>query len=283
MMRAARLLDPRRYGRRLARESAQWPVLRRVAQNWRLWALRSALRPFVALPCRITSVGGARFYLGHDFVDDRILIHLFASNTSLYFPDFIQPPPGSLLLDIGAHHGLYAVEALRRYPGTRLIAVEPDPRACDLLERNLAANNWLERAQIIRAGIGQESGEAFLAYSPEGSWGSRTLPLAAAEGRPKEAGVAVRMVSLAEALGGQAPHLVKCIAEGAEFVVFPQMFALGIRPEAVIVCASPHAGAAEDLVALFTANGYLVADADDPPKHARFHCRLRQPPSPSSA
>jgi FkbM family methyltransferase len=282
-MRAARLLNPRRYGRRLARESAQWPVLQRVARNWRLWALRSALRPLAALPCRIISVGGARFCLGHDFVDDRILIHLYDSNRALYFPDFLQPPPGSLLLDIGAHHGLYAVEALRRYPDTRLIAVEPDPQACALLERNLAANNRLERAQIVRAGIGQESGEAFLAYSPQGSWGSRTLPLAAAEGRPKETGAVVRMVTLAEALGGEVPYLVKCIAEGAEFVVFPQMFALGIRPEAVIVCANPHGGPADDLVALFTANGYRVEDADDPPKHARFHCRLRQPPSPPSA
>jgi FkbM family methyltransferase len=253
--------------------------MQRIAVNWRRWALRHALQRWIRLPCWIRSVHGMRFYLGDDLIADRVLMHVCDMAVSLYFPRAAQPPPGSLLLDIGAHQGFYAVEALRRYPDTRMIAVEPDPQSCRMLARNLAANGMQERVRILEVGIGDTAGEAFLEYSPQGSWGNRTLPLASGEVTSQHAGTRVRMLPLANVLDGQTPYLVKCSAEGAEFSLFPQMFALGVRPEWAVFLAHPHAGAADDLLARFVTEGYSVEDTDDPPLHARFHARRNPNPS----
>ncbi len=274
-MRAANYLQPNRYVRRAAYERERWRIMKRITTNWRLWAVRRMLLPRITLPCRITTRHGSRFFLGRDPIDDRIVEHICATAVDLYFPPDIAPPPGSLLLDVGAHHGIYAVEALRRYPGTRLIAVEPAPEAHEMLTRNLAENALLHRVEIVRAGIGTANEMAFLEYSSEGSWGNRTLPLSATADPIGRKGELVRLTPLAEILRGRAPYLVKCIAEGAEFDLFPQMFALGIRPEKVIVMIHPHAGCADDLLVLFEQAGYRISDADDPPKHARFHARRR--------
>lgn len=272
-MRVAKYLNPLWYGRRFAYEQQQRRIMKGITGDWRRWAVRRALSPLLMLSCRITTRGGSRFHLGRDPIDDRILTHLCATAVDLFFPPDAAPPGGSLLLDVGAHHGIYAVEALRRYPGTHLIAIDPDPQAHKLLLRNLAENALLDRAEIVRAGIGPCSGEAFLETSAEGSWGNRTTPLSDAGEDARRAGVTVRMATVSEVLRGRTPYLVKCSAEGAEFDLFPQMFEMGVRPDIVIVLIHPHAGRVDDLLGLFQQNGYSVQDADVPPKHARFHCR----------
>ncbi len=248
-------------------------IRRQIAVNWPRWAVRRALRRWRQWPCRITTVQGTRFYLGSDPVDDRILIHLYATATDFYFPPRLTPPPGSLLLDVGAHHGLYAVEALRRYPGTCLIAVEPDPRGCRLIARHFEANGMQERAQIVEAGIGETAGDAFLEYSVEGSWGNRTHPLSPNSVLPEGAGIRVRLLRLDQVLQGQVPYLIKCSAEGAEFTLFAQMLALGLRPEWLIFIAHPHAGSSAELAARLVAAGYAVEDVGSPPAGAYFHAR----------
>jgi FkbM family methyltransferase len=262
-------------GTRIVREVQRWERLKRITPDWRRWAVRQRLARWILLPCQITTLQGSRFYLGHDPIDDRILEHVCASATDLYFPPGIAPPPGSLLLDIGAHHGIYAVEALRRYPHAHLLAVEPDPDACVMLARNLAANGMQVRAEIVQAGIGNVAGKAILEYSPEGSWGNCTRPLAPDADLPRGVGPIVPMLTLAEVLRARTPFLVKCSAQGAEFAAFAQMFALGLRPEWVILMAHPEIGSVPELLALFHQAGYTCLDADTPPKHARFHCHQK--------
>jgi hypothetical protein len=68
------------------------------------------------------------------------------------------------------------------------------------------------------------------------------------------------------------PALVKCNAEGAEFIIFPQMFALGVKPEFVILMAHPEGGSVENLLELFKQNGYIIRDAGSTKKRIRLHC-----------
>ncbi len=148
----------------------QYKSTERFVANWRTWGLRRAFLPHLRLPCWIVTKEGSRFYLGGDPIDDHILEEVCHKLVDVYYPRLLEPMiAGRWILDVGAHHGFYAVEALRRYPGARLFAVEPDRDACRLIGRNLAANHFLERAEIVEAGVGGESGVAVLERSPDGS------------------------------------------------------------------------------------------------------------------
>jgi FkbM family methyltransferase len=89
------------------------------------------------------------------------------------------PPPAVLdalrdrapeILDLGANIGLFALDALRRFPGGRVVAVEPDPDNLALLERNVADNGLAGRVAVRRAAAGTHAGQiAFLAGRRESS------------------------------------------------------------------------------------------------------------------
>jgi FkbM family methyltransferase len=56
-----------------------------------------------------------------------------------------------LVVDVGAHVGLFALRALSMLPHSRLLAIEPARRTCALLRANLAANGMGARATVVQA------------------------------------------------------------------------------------------------------------------------------------
>lgn len=62
-------------------------------------------------------------------------------------------------LDIGAHHGTWSMEVLKRSSRNRVIAVEPDPQSFKTLEANLGGSL---RSFAVNAGVGTEDGEGTL-------------------------------------------------------------------------------------------------------------------------
>jgi hypothetical protein len=90
--------------------------------------------------------------------------------------------------------------------------------------------------------------------------------------------VQVRISTLASILGGRKPALVKCNAEGAEYYLFPQLFAMGVRPEFIILMAHPEHGSVEDLKALLREAGYGIKEVGSGPGRPRFHCCLQPRP-----
>ena len=75
----------------------------------------------------------------------------------LLFEKYLKP--GDVYLDIGANYGYMSINAARIVgPKGRVIAVEPEPRAAELLEFNAALND--AALEIVRKAISDTLGEA---------------------------------------------------------------------------------------------------------------------------
>jgi FkbM family methyltransferase len=247
----------------------QMPEMRAASAQWRRWMVRRLLLPIWPLHLTLRSRTGVRCALGDDPVDDSVFRHLHGYGSGLYFPPLPDGDPEGTILDVGAHHGIYATDALRRYPRCDLIAIEPDPDACRQIEVNARLNNLTSRIEIVRAGLARADGRGWLLLDRDGSWASRT----SSEMPPRQAGQ-VPLKTLETILAGRRPSIVKCNAEGAEFALVPQLIALDRKPELIVLMTHPEAGSPGTLVRLLTGAGYEVRDADAPPREFRLHCFL---------
>jgi len=81
----------------------------------------------------------------------------------VYGRDGIKIMPGATVIDIGANVGMFALWAATRAPNVRVIAIEPSPRMCDFLGRNVKKNR--APVTIVQAACGGTDGRAIL-YSP---------------------------------------------------------------------------------------------------------------------
>jgi FkbM family methyltransferase len=102
-------------------------------------AARSAAPPFVA---RMSAVhGGARFWcdLRDTLARDVCLVGIYEPQVSEVMIRLLHA--SATVVDVGANWGYFTLMAAQIVgPSGRVIAVEPDPRMVDLLERNLALN-----------------------------------------------------------------------------------------------------------------------------------------------
>lgn len=71
--------------------------------------------------------------------------------------------PGSRVLDVGAHFGLYAMAFGHRVqPGGCVLAAEPDPENLDVLRRHIALNNLEGIVRVVPAALSDKHGQASL-------------------------------------------------------------------------------------------------------------------------
>jgi FkbM family methyltransferase len=81
--------------------------------------------------------------------------------------------PGALCLDVGANVGVYVLQfAHWSAPGGRVIAFEPNPSACAILQKHVEINGLAERVRIVPAAVSESRGEAVL-YAAEAEGMSR--------------------------------------------------------------------------------------------------------------
>ena len=129
-----------------------------------------------------------------------------------------QPHPGGTVLDVGAHQGLFSLQAARAVgPSGRVLAIEPFPYNRALLERNLAANG-LTWVSVVAAAADEREGESGLNVARRVT-GGQSLVFASDAG----ASVPVKTVTLDELLasrGIKAVDLLKIDVEGAWRRVF---------------------------------------------------------------
>jgi FkbM family methyltransferase len=237
------------------------------AKGRRLLQTRKLIAPLFQRPVTLTTNDGLRLRVTTDPVDEHIAQHLLGSRRGDYFPTWPDgPPEAPCILDIGAHHGLYAAAALHAYPSSSIICVEPSLHALPALQANLALNQFEDRARVANVGLAPASGSAELQHTRDGSWGY-SLYESAADAIGHEP---VTLATLPEILGDDKPQIVKCNAEGAEFSLIDQLIETDIRPSLLIVMVHPAFGNIDNLIAQAGTMGYRVSSIGSPERPA-FH------------
>jgi FkbM family methyltransferase len=145
------------------------------------------------------------------------------------------------IVDAGAYHGLYTlVMAKAADPASEVVAVDPVPSNCALIEVNLALNGL--HARIEESAISDEDGEVSFA---SGSCG-RIVPR----------GGTVRPARRLEAILPDAT-VVKLDIEGAEFALFPGQIERLPAAHTWVVEIHPGAGHAPNVILDgFTTRGF---------------------------
>ena len=71
-----------------------------------------------------------------------------------------QPRPGEVVIDVGAHIGLYTLKAARAVGANgRVIAVEPGPQSFLILKDNVALNH-LDNVTVVNAALSDRAGQS---------------------------------------------------------------------------------------------------------------------------
>ena len=73
--------------------------------------------------------------------------------TRNYHLDRIAFEPGDVAIDAGAYIGIVSIYLAKKWPGVRVIAVEPVPENVALLRRNLETNGVADRVEVVEKAI----------------------------------------------------------------------------------------------------------------------------------
>lgn len=129
----------------------------------------------------------------------------FLGGESEYVKEFITP--GSLVIDIGAHHGMFSVFALEL--GAYVVAIEPHSDNVVVLRENLSS--WTGHHTVFQAAIGHEHGTCSLEVPGGETSGSYCIP-----------GFGIEVIGwswLQKSFG--SVDVLKIDIEGGEYDLFP--------------------------------------------------------------
>jgi FkbM family methyltransferase len=139
---------------------------------------------------------------------------------------------GDTFVDVGANIGLLTVPAARKVgPTGHVLAVEPNPRACEVLRQTLATTFMTERVDLQACAAGAKEGEATLMI-PDILGHASLLDLPEAKHSER-----VRVAAVDSLVGpGLRVNLVKIDAEGYELEVWRGMQrVIGENPDLVVI------------------------------------------------
>ena len=137
---------------------------------------------------------------------------------------------GSIVVDVGAHVGYYALLAARRAgPSGHIYAFEPDPRTQQFVVEN-AKRNGIENVSVIPSAASDNAGERQMYLSPHANRSS-LHDSATLDGLERVETVSTTTVDAV--LAGRRADVVKIDAEGSEPAVLRGM-ARSLKPETVV-------------------------------------------------
>ena len=112
-------------------------------------------------------------FVAPDFNPLYLYFHIWAVRD---YEKVIKPSKGGVVVDVGAHIGLFTLRCLKCHKSKEVVALEPNPYNASLLRINLLMNKLSDRVVIIEAAAGVEEGMTELYLSDESGGHSITNP-----------------------------------------------------------------------------------------------------------
>jgi len=176
-----------------------------VYRNW--WAV--AL-PKLGIDTVLRLRDGSRYFVRAHTLDVAVVNEAAMLNPYLG-SGYVQIPPDATVIDVGANIGDFSIQAARRCPGGRVIAIEPLRDLGVLIERQ-ASLNGVTNITWVRAALAGDEG--ITNANRDGS--QYATPAAAAEQVPM-----ISLARLVADLGLARIDLLKLDCEGAEWDILP--------------------------------------------------------------
>lgn len=126
----------------------------------------------------------------------------------------IDMQPGDMVLDIGAHVGIISCYLAKRFPGVRVIAVEPAAANYKRLLRNIEANGLTGRIETLNAAVTGDGRRVAFPISSNGNSGGLSIY----HGGP-ETVQSYTLQELYDKFGISRPTILKIDCEGAEYEI----------------------------------------------------------------
>jgi len=233
------------------------------------YGLILAFKPYLNLTMWVTTKNGAKIYLGQDEIDEFILKDLCTDTIGRYFPHYLDLKTGDIVLDIGAHHGLYAMELNSHFPGIKIFCIEPDPDGLNIIKKHTKKNK--ANVNIIPFAIGAEEKTAFLVDNNDGSWG-KTVEIDKINDAIKVNVETLKKILVNVNLNNI--KLIKSNCEGGEFDLIPQIIELGIKPNLIVLMIHPDKGNVKFLINSLEDYGYITKSIWDSEINPCWHFLL---------
>jgi len=152
------------------------------------------------------------------YLDATSLLSAFDVVVVKRWNDFACEKKNPVILDGGANIGISTIHYKRLFPDAVITSFEPDPRACDLLRRNLAVNG-IHDVEVVEKALWVNNGSA--SFFSEGADANRVVPAGddlkhLTTLTPSAEELDVETVRLADYLARSEYDLVKLDIEGAE-------------------------------------------------------------------
>ncbi len=141
-----------------------------------------------------------------------------------------------LILDCGAHIGMFALLAASRFPKSKLIAFEPDPENCRWLRRQIEENHMA--IEVVEAAVSTSEGE--VSFEAGQGCGS-SLSVGSS---PSSRAIRVKAVDLAGYISKSSCEklLLKLDVEGTEESLLPKI--VNMLPQNTFLFFETHGGEA---------------------------------------
>lgn len=131
--------------------------------------------------------------------------------------DLPLPVRPKTIVDAGAHIGLASVYFANRFPGVRIIALEPEPSNFGLLKKNVAPYPNIEP---VNAALWSSSGHLKIVDQGFGSWAFQTVITARSDEKTLGTVQAITLSQLLDERSIPGVDILKIDVEGAEKEIF---------------------------------------------------------------
>ena len=114
---------------------------------------------------------GPLIILRQGTLDDRILHEIWIEKVY----DKRLQSTDEIIVDIGAHIGLFTLFAAAKCPNAKVFCFEPDPDNFQLLMENIKLNNLATRIRAFKIGLSGKSGKRVMHVSESENTGNRSI------------------------------------------------------------------------------------------------------------